>query len=84
MDLNTLISIIAFECKIPEKELYGKCRKRYKVEAKQIFMYIAHNRYRRSYSETGRVINRNHATVIHGVKTIENLLRVDKNKRKVL
>ena len=70
------------------EELYGlnleeKCRKAKYIEARAFFIKITKDTLKNlTYQEIGNIINKNHATVIHSKKTIENLLTYDANVQK--
>lgn len=70
------------------EELYGlnleeKCRKEKYIEARAFFVKIAKDTLKNvTYQQIGNIINKNHATVIHSKKTIENLLTYDDNVQK--
>lgn len=70
---------------IRQEDVYGKSRKAEIVLARQISMYLAQTHTNLTNSKIGRLIgNRNHATVIHSIKTIEDRLKVDKELKKSL
>lgn len=59
--------------------LQSNSRKREVVQARQIAMYLARKYTRVSLSSIGEQIgNRDHATVLYAVKSIQNLVEVDK------
>jgi hypothetical protein len=64
----------------------GKGRKRELTEPRQLCYYIANKEYNYGPSEIakffgGNTVNgtKNHATILHGIKTIQNLIDTDKN-----
>ncbi len=69
-------------CKIRQEDLYGKLRKADIVEARQLSMFLAQKYTSLTISRIGTLIgNRNHATVSHGIKNIQNKLKADKQLR---
>ncbi|MGM0634511.1 MAG: chromosomal replication initiator protein DnaA [Bacteroidota bacterium] len=59
--------------------LQSKTRKRYIVQARQIAMYFAKKMTKSSLSSIGKQIgSRDHATVLHACKTVDNLRSTDK------
>lgn len=63
---------------IPVEKLMQKTRKREIVEARQIAMYLAKRNTKETLSEIGFNIGRkDHTTVIHACKTVENLIETD-------
>lgn len=58
------------------EELQSKSRRHTLVLARQLFCYIARRDYRYTFKEIGDVLGyRDHTTVIHSVKMIENLYK---------
>ncbi len=58
-------------------------RKREVVQARQIAMYLSKQMTKNSLSSIGSTIgNRDHATVLHACKTVDNQIETDKNFRK--
>lgn len=59
--------------------LHSKSRKREIVQARQIAMYLAKNHTKNSLQNIGSQIGkRDHATVLHACKTVNNLMDTDK------
>ena len=59
--------------------LSSKTRKREIVQARQIAMYFAKNMTKCSLAMIGNAIgNKDHATVLHACKTVNNLIETDK------
>lgn len=77
----TIDNITAAVCEhfnLPEKTLYANTRKREVAQARQIAMYVAKQMTDKSLVEIGRQMgNRNHATVLHAVRTITEELEHD-------
>lgn len=59
--------------------IYGKSRKREINDARQIVMYFAKKEINLSSTNIGMRLTRNHATVLHACKQIEQRLTVEKN-----
>lgn len=65
--------------KLPLEELQSKTRKRDIVQARQLAMYFAKKYTNASLSSIGNQIGkRDHATVLHACKTVDNLSETDK------
>lgn len=65
------------------EELHSKTRKRHIVQARQLVMFFAKKYTQVSLVNIGRQIGkRNHATVVHACKTVENLNQTDKTFQK--
>jgi chromosomal replication initiator protein len=63
--------------------LQSKTRKREIVQARQLAMYFSKKYTKTSLANIGSMIgNRDHATVLHACKTVENLSMTDKHFRK--
>ncbi|MFV0377317.1 MAG: chromosomal replication initiator protein DnaA [Mangrovibacterium sp.] len=62
--------------------LHTKTRKREIVQARQLAMYFSKNMTKSSLASIGSQIgNKDHATVLHACKTVNNLIETDKNFR---
>lgn len=67
---------------VKEEDVFGKSRKANLVMVRQLSMYLAHKHTKLTTSRIGVYVgNRDHATVLHGIKTIEGRLKVDKELR---
>ncbi len=63
--------------------LQSKTRKRHIVQARQLAMYFSKRMTKASLASIGSQIgNRDHATVLHACKTVDNMLETDKQFRK--
>ena len=60
-------------------DLRGVRRQREIARPRQIAMYLSKTLTTRSLPDIGRVFDRDHTTVMHAVKTVESLLKTDKN-----
>lgn len=58
--------------------IYGKSRKREISDARQIVMYLAKKLTQLSSTNIGARLSRNHATVLHACKTIDERLSIEK------
>lgn len=70
---------VANYCNIDSALLYGKSRKREISDARQLLMYFAKKETQLSSTNIGLRLNRNHATVLHACKQIEQRLTVEKS-----
>ena len=67
------------------EELQSKTRKRHVVQARQLAMFFAKKYTKLSLANIGKYIGkRDHATVLHAWKTVDNLNETDKQFRKFL
>lgn len=77
--IDFLFSTMRSEFGLTRVELCSKSRKRELVEYRQIAMHILKGYTTLGCSAIGRIFKKDHATVLHSIKTVENLLRTDKN-----
>ena len=61
--------------------LYGKSRKREISDARQLVMYLAKKSTQMSSTNIGQKLSRDHATVLHACKQIEQRLSIEKKFR---
>ena len=80
--VSKITGIPISDMQIPDKE--PGSRRREFVVARHTFCWIMKNYTRRSLATIGANILRDHATVLHGVKTINNLIETDKNIRQLI
>ena len=59
-------------------------RKYYLVLYRQLFCYIAHKKYGYSKSEIGRYLSKDHTTVIHSIRSVNNYFDTDDKLVKAL
>ena len=59
----------------------SRTRKREVVEARYAYCYISRKKLNYTLDAVGASIDRNHATVIHGVKLVESLIEQDRSFR---
>ncbi len=68
--------------KIPVELIQSKTRKREIVQARQVSMYFSKNLTKASLANIGsRIGGKDHATVLHACKTVNNMIDTDKNFR---
>lgn len=71
--------------RIEREEVRTSSRKRVVCQARQIAMYLSKRLTNSSVTEIGRIIgNRDHATVLHACKVVNDLMAVDKNYRQTV
>lgn len=61
--------------------LFGKSRKREISDARQLLMFLAKNRTQLSSTNIGLRLARNHATVLHACKQVEQRMAIEKKFR---
>lgn len=76
--MENIMALVVEIFGIDLKQLHSKSRKREIVMARQAAMYLCKKYTTQSVSRIGVVIgNRDHATVLHAIKNVENLLATD-------
>ena len=63
---------------IDQELLYGKSRKREISDARQLVMYLTKKSTQMSSTNIGAMLSRDHATVLHACKQIEQRLSIEK------
>tara|TARA_R110002110_G_scaffold194259_4_gene403048 strand:- start:368 stop:829 length:462 start_codon:yes stop_codon:yes gene_type:complete len=58
-------------------QLRSKLRERTLVEARQIFCALMYEHTEQGLANIGSLVNRDHTTVIHSIKTVKNLTEID-------
>jgi len=61
-------------CDITMDELTGRCRQRHLVVARHICFYILRNEFNLNLKQIGKLFNRDHASVIHGIKQMDYMV----------
>ena len=74
MTLNKIISAVSNYYEIPIAEIKGKTRKADIVKARQVYFYLARVLTPYSLAKIAENTYRDHATALHGIKTIKNEL----------
>ena len=83
--INQIISCACEHYKVKEEDVLGKSRKANVVIVRQMSMYLAHKHTNMTASKIGIYVgNRDHATVLHGIKAIDGRLGVDQKLRQDL
>lgn len=86
--INAVIEFVCERSLVCYEDLQSKTRKREIVEARQICHWMIKNKVcynRLSLDAIGQMIGgRDHATVLHSVKTINNLIETDRGFREML
>lgn len=78
--IEIIISIIEDFHELKDGEIHIKTRKRKFVQSRQEAMYFAKKFTKLSLREIGKLIgDKDHATVLHACRTINNLIETNKN-----
>jgi chromosomal replication initiator protein len=84
VDIDYIQKVVCNYFNLNIHQLHENNRKREIVQARQFAMYFAHNFTRLSWSKIGQLIgNKDHATAMHGWKTINNLTKNNKEIRTI-
>ncbi len=76
--IEDILKIVARHYKVPRNELLSSRRSRDVVRPRQIAMYLAKSLTSRSLPEIGRRFGgRDHTTVLHSVRKVEQLMSQD-------
>jgi len=78
--IDYIQKIVCDYYKIPIEQIQGKTRKREIVQARQVSMFFSKNLTKASLASIGaRIGGKDHATVLHACKTVNNLIDTDKH-----
>jgi hypothetical protein len=79
--IEILINIITKAVGIDRDVLFTKSRKRHLSDTRHLLAFLIKRETELSLANIGKIINRDHATVLNSVKVWNNLLETDKNYR---
>jgi len=83
VSINQIQKVVSSYFDLDVATLQSKTRKRHIVQARQLAMYFAKRMTKASLASIGSQIGkRDHATVLHACKTVDNLTETDKQFRK--
>jgi len=74
---NDMMKIICKLTLVDWEQLKTKCRKRELNDVRQTAMWIIRKGTSMSFYDVGKIFNRHHATVLHAVRNVENLIETD-------
>tara|TARA_R100001463_G_C3422831_1_gene210466 strand:- start:209 stop:541 length:333 start_codon:yes stop_codon:yes gene_type:complete len=75
---DSLIDKAVAYFKLTREVLTGRSRKENIVGARQVVMWVLMEKMRFGCSEVGRLMDKDHATVLHARKKVNNLMDVEK------
>ena len=85
LSIEDIVQKVSEVSRVPEKEIIGKSRKMELVEARQISMYLCRDIMGISLNNIGVYFGgRDHTTVMHAVKTINNKSLTDVRLKKMV
>ena len=79
--IDTVLNDVAHAFNVTKKEMISKSRKRPFTDARQLAMYLINQHLNRTQEATGEIFDRDHATVIHALKKVNNIMDTEKNYR---
>lgn len=79
VSIEYIVNVVCNNLNIQIEDFYSKSKKREMVQARQLAMYFAKKFTKCSLASIGQECGgKDHATVIHALKTVANLLETDK------
>lgn len=82
LTIDYIQKVVCDYYKIPVDQVQGKTRKREIVQARQVSMFFSKQMTKSSLANIGANIGgKDHATVLHACKTVNNLIETDKHFR---
>ena len=82
--INSIVAAVVKCTGIEFNKIQSLKRQRDIIFARHLFCYFTRKRTRLSYQEIGKIINRDHATILHSVRTVENLLEYDRDFKELV
>lgn len=75
--LENIIDVVSVEFGVSDKVILGDSRQQTVSMARQVAMYLAKQLTSKSYVEIGNHFNRTHATVLHAVGSVNNMIETN-------
>ena len=75
---------IAYYFRILPEEMFNSTRKRNYIDARCLFYYICYTKLTMTVTGIGNYAGKNHATVLNGMKTFEQLRETDKRMKRAV
>lgn len=79
--VNAMMKVVCKLTQVDWSELKGKCRKRELNDVRQTSMWILRKGTSLSFANIGAIFNRHHATVLHAVDSVNNMIQTDRMYR---
>lgn len=73
--MNVIIAVVCKDSGMNFYQLANKCRNRELVYGRNLIFYFLKKDTKMSLLEIGKIFGKDHASVIHGIRTVENLVR---------
>lgn len=81
VNTDEILNIISEEQSISVDSIISRVRHREVVGGRQLFCYIMREKFGFSYTKIGRLIERNHATIMHSNKSHKDNYQFDREYR---
>ena len=82
--IDTVLNDVAHAFNVTKKEMTSKSRKKEFVEARHVAMYLIHKKLNRTQEATGEIFDRDHSTVVHALKKVNNIMETEKDFRRTV
>ena len=74
-ELTTILQVCCEEYGVDLEEVQSRSRKRGGVmEARQMYCYVAHQKFEHKLANIAAIINRDHATALHSIRVVQDYL----------
>ena len=83
VNTDEILNIISEEQSISVDSIISRVRHREVVGGRQLFCYIMREKFGFSYTKIGRLIERNHATIMHSNKSHKDNYQFDREYRNI-
>ena len=77
--VDSIVNDVCQEYGVNFLDLITPCRKRELIEPRHVIMYVLKTFKLLSFEQIGQLFNRDHSTVVHARKAVENQRFADKN-----
>lgn len=74
VEFANFLSSVAANMGMESNQILSPCRDQVLVEVRQCMWYVLYHEEKKNYSRLARMFNRDHATILYGVKKVHNLL----------
>jgi len=82
--IEVIISKVCNYFNVPREVIFQKKRVRDVNEARSIIMYLLHKYLEMTSTEVGRILKKDHATVLHACKKIDGFMDIDSNYKELV
>lgn len=81
---KTILEAVCLVLDVNHDIVRGKQRDRALVRARQYYMYISHVDFKLTLKSVGAYLDRDHSTIVHGVRAIQNELEEYEDARLIM